>query len=226
MSRQPGTGAVDECARPAEPAPGTDERPARVVVGRVKDSPLRVVGAALSGLVVVVAVGLVVLLAVLPKATGGAALTVLSGSMQPTLRPGDVAVVRGVGIGDVCDKVEVGDIVTYLPEPDDPSLITHRVVAKTVGTFDDGTACRLVTQGDANTSADRPVSPTQVRGVFWYGLPKLGSVKQQVLDHPTAALVVVAVVTAAWWLVPPRRRVITVSVPGPDGQDPAAGGLR
>ena len=209
-------------ARPVVPAQGTDERRAvRAVRAGVTDTPLRVVAAALSGVVVLVAVGLVVLLAVVPKATGGAALTVLTGSMQPTLRPGDVIVVRGVETADVCGKVSVGDIVTFLPEPDDPSLVTHRVVAKTVGTFDDGTSCRLVTQGDANSATDRPISPAQVRGVLWYGLPRLGWVKQWAVDNPSTLLGITVAAAVVWWLLPRRRssRVITVPASAPTPAD-------
>jgi len=182
---------------------------------RTADTPLRIVGAALSGALVLAAVGLVALLVVAPKVTGGAALTVLTGSMQPTLRPGDVVVVRGIDTADVCRQVSIGDIITYLPKADDPGLITHRVVAKTVGTFDDQTTCRLITQGDANSAADDPISPKQVRGVFWYGLPRLGWAKQWLVDNPAVVVVAMLVVAAAWWLVPRRRPARVVTLPAP-----------
>ena len=228
MSRQSTrpAGEADERARRAAPARGADRRRAlRAVRTERADTPWRVVGAALSGVLVLVVAGLVVLLVVLPKSAGGTAMTVLTGSMQPTLRPGDVVVVRGVDTADVCDKVKVGDVVTFLPEPGDPSTVTHRVVAKTVGTFDDGTTCRLVTQGDANNTADEPISPEQVRGVFWYGLPRLGWAKQWVLDNPTVVLGALAVVVVVSWLAPRRRttRVITVpSAPPPTSDAPPA----
>ena len=230
MSRQERTRperVAHQPARRAVRARGADRRRAlRAVRSGAADTPLRVVSAAVSGVVVLVLVGLVVLLGVLPRATGGAALTVLTGSMQPTLRPGDVVVVRGVHTADVCDKVGVGDIVTFLPEPGDPSTITHRVVAKTVGTFDDGTSCRLVTQGDANNTADEPISPQQVRGIFWYGLPKLGWAKQWVVGNPTTVLGIVAAAAIVWWLLPRRRstRVVTVpSGPASGTSGPASG---
>jgi len=126
---------------------------------------------------------LVVAVVVVPPITGGASLTVLTGSMRPVLQPGDVAVVRGIQPGDVCRDVRIGQIVTYLPKPDDPALITHRVVSKTLGSFQDGTLCRLITQGDDNSAADAPVSPIQVRGVFLFGVPKLGWVRQWASQH-------------------------------------------
>ena len=112
---------------------------------------------------------------VVPRVLGGDSLTVLSGSMEPTFSPGDVVVVKGVTEAEVCSDVSVGSIVTYFPEPNDPTLITHRVIGKTIGTFEDGTSCRLITQGDANTVVDEPISPAQVRGVFMYGVPGIWS---------------------------------------------------
>ncbi|MCL2466359.1 MAG: signal peptidase I [Micrococcales bacterium] len=198
-------------SRTSEPA-RTAAPGARVRARR--DSPARIVAATVYGAFVLVVLGVVVALAVVPKATGGTALTVLTGSMQPTLRPGDVIVVRAVAPADVCSTIRPGDIVTFLPEPDDPSLITHRVVAKSVGSFDDGTTCRLVTQGDANSAVDEPISPNQVRGVFWYGLPKLGWAKQRLLESSTGVLVLGGLVALVWWLVPRRRpQVVAVSTP-------------
>ena len=195
-------------ARARTAAPG-----ARV---RVKDSPGRVIAATVYGVFVLVVLGLVVALAVVPKVTGSTALTVLTGSMKPTFRPGDVIVVRPVDAADVCDTITIGTIVTFLPEPDNPDLITHRVVAKTVGSYDDKTMCRLVTQGDANSAVDEPISPHQVRGVFWYGLPKLGWVKQRLLESSTGILLAGAVVALVWWLAPRRRsEVVTVSSGAP-----------
>ncbi|MER7797376.1 signal peptidase I [Microbacterium sp. NPDC096154] len=178
------------------------------------DAPWRVLAYALTVAVGTVLTMVVVALLIVPRLTGGQSLTVLTGSMEPALRPGDVVVVRGIAIDEVCGGIGVGDIVTYLPEPDDPSLITHRVVGKTIGTFDDGTACRLITQGDANSAADPPVSPEQVRGVFLYGVPQVGWARQWAAQNATLLLIAAGVAVVAWllWdqLRPRRTRVVTV----------------
>ncbi|MFB9955819.1 signal peptidase I [Cellulomonas denverensis] len=166
--------------------------PSRAVARPWYDSPWRIAGQALTTALAVVLVAALTALVLVPRLTGGASLTVLTGSMEPTFAPGDVIVVRGVD--DVCATVGVGDIVTYFPTPNDPTLISHRVVGKTIGTFDDGTRCRLITQGDANTAADDPISPEQVRGTFLYGIPRLGWVRQWVGDHLQAVILVAAVV--------------------------------
>ncbi|WP_091228167.1 signal peptidase I [Microbacterium sp. 3J1] len=147
------------------------------------ESPWRIAGRAVSLALAVTVLALIAALLVIPRVTGGSSLTVLTGSMEPVLEPGDIVAVRGVAPDAVCAEIGVGDIVTYLPDPGDPTLITHRVVGKTVGTFDDGTDCRLITRGDANSAADPPVSPEQVRGAFLYSLPALGWVRQWATEN-------------------------------------------
>lgn len=177
---------------------------------------LGIIGSAVGAVAGLVVIVLVVALLIVPRVLGGASLTVLTGSMSPVLEPGDVAVVRGVATADVCQDVSIGQIVTYLPDPDDPALITHRVVGKTVGTFDDGTTCRLVTQGDANSAVDDPVSPVQVRGVLLYAVPWLGLAREWAVDH--ASLLVAGGVALLLLLLvvdtvrPARTRVVTSGV--------------
>ena len=182
------------------------------------ESPWRIAVRAMGAALAIIAIALVCALFVIPRLLGGSSLTVLTGSMEPTLMPGDIAVVRGVDQDNVCTSISVGDIVTYLPEPDDPALITHRVVGKTIGNYKDGTDCRLIFQGDNNSAQDDPVSPLQVRGTFMYGVPKLGWLKQGLLDHRGPALVVVVLLVLVYWgwesLRPPRTRVVTLGGPG------------
>ncbi|WP_167456904.1 signal peptidase I [Microbacterium phyllosphaerae] len=182
------------------------------------ESPWRIARRAVSIAFVVAVIALIAALLVVPRVAGGSSLTVLTGSMEPTLAPGDVAAVRGVAPDQVCTEIGVGDIVTYLPEPGSPALITHRVVGKTVGTFDDGTDCRLITQGDANSAADAPVSPEQVRGAFLYSLPALGWVRQWVSENLMMLGIVLGAGLLGYGLWStfrrPRTRVIMASGAG------------
>lgn len=179
------------------------------------ESPWRIAGRAVSLALVVTVIALIAALLVVPRVAGGSSLTVLTGSMEPTLAPGDVVAVLGVAPDQVCTEIGVGDIVTYLPEPGKPALITHRVVGKTVGTFDDGTDCRLITQGDANSAADAPVSPEQVRGAFLYSLPALGWVRQWVSENLMMLGIALAAALLGYGLGStfrkPRTRVIMTS---------------
>jgi signal peptidase len=113
--------------------------------------------------------GLAIVLAVIPALNNGKALTVLTGSMQPTLNPGDVAVVYAVG---GFGEIETGDIVTFLPKPDDPTLVTHRAVGW--GMTGEGEKT-LITRGDANGADDQPVTEKQVRAKFAYRVPWVGN---------------------------------------------------
>ncbi|MDR1768915.1 MAG: signal peptidase I [Propionibacteriaceae bacterium] len=111
--------------------------------------------------------GLVVAGVAVPRALGGLALTVLSGSMEPTFYPGDRIVTEAVAP----DEVEVGDVISYLPKPDDPELVTHRVVG--VG-YSKATGKVFHLRGDANTAEDPPVLGKQIRFRYLYRIPWLG----------------------------------------------------
>jgi len=114
-----------------------------------------------------VVVFLVGALVVVPRATGGVPLAVLSGSMRPTIPPGATVVVRPVDVADL----EVGDIITYQLRSGDPTVVTHRIV----GISRSATETTFTTQGDANPSPDpEPVHAVQVRGKVWYVVPFVG----------------------------------------------------
>ncbi|KAM9866258.1 hypothetical protein ACIFOC_01176 [Leucobacter aridicollis] len=190
------------------------------------DSPWQIAARAIGSAFAIVVIAALAALLVVPRVLGGDSLTVLSGSMEPTFSPGDVVVVKGTDEAKVCTDVSVGQIVTYFPEPNDPTLITHRVIGKTIGTFEDGTSCRLITQGDANSSVDEPVSPAQVRGVFMYGVPGLGWIRQWVSQNPMIVAGIAAAVLIGWGALSSFRkpRTTVVSVPRPQGAGPSGTG--
>jgi len=117
------------------------------------------------------------LLVVAPKIMGGMSLTVLTGSMEPGIMPGDIVVTKGIDEA-AATELSIGDVIVFLPFPDDPTLVTHRIMAKTVTA--DGVA--FVTQGDNNSVEDpwNPVQPHQIRGEVAYVVPKVGFVAQWV----------------------------------------------
>ncbi|MFE6234929.1 signal peptidase I [Cellulosimicrobium sp. NPDC057862] len=145
----------------AAPAAGT------ATADRATRGPLRRAWSVVVGTVMAVLLALVAAVVVLPALLGAAPLTVLTGSMEPALSPGDVVVVRPVDPADV----HVGDVVTFQPVSDDPSLVTHRVVGVTQGA--EGVA-GLTTRGDANDAADDPIVPDQVQGRVAYSVPLVG----------------------------------------------------
>jgi signal peptidase I len=128
----------------------------------------QLVGLAVGGALLLLALGLAGLVVLVPLATGSQALTVLTGSMQPTLPPGTLVVVRPTDV----DEIRVGDVITFQPISGDPTLVTHRVTAR--GVASDGTV-RFTTQGDANDVADAAqITDEQVMGRVWYSVPLVG----------------------------------------------------
>ena len=148
-------------ARACGPASVHPERPARRLLSKT--------ASALLGVVMVALLALAGAAVVVPKILGATPLAVLTGSMEPVYSPGDVVVVQPVEP----EQVQVGDVVTFQPVSDDPTLVTHRVVAVTLGS--DGLA-NFVTRGDANGADDDPIVPEQVMGRVVYSIPLIGHV--------------------------------------------------
>lgn len=136
---------------------------------------------------------------VVPRVLGGTSLTVLTGSMKPTFDPGDVIIVAEVDPADV----KVGDIVTFQPISDNPLLITHRVVGKSVGA--DG-ELQFITQGDANGAADAPIVADQIKARYVYHLPWLGHVVEPFDGRgPLVATgIAIALIAYGIWCFVPR----------------------
>jgi len=128
-------------------------------------------GLSLGLLLLVLATAMVTI--VIPKVAGGVPLTVLTTSMKPHLPPGTLLVVRPEPV----DRIHLGDVVTYEPNPNDPTVISHRVVGIT--TSSDGSRVFTV-KGDNNAEADPPVKAKQVKAVLWYSVPYLGWVNNAV----------------------------------------------
>ncbi|NJC71083.1 signal peptidase I [Planosporangium thailandense] len=123
--------------------------------------------------------------AVLPRAVHGAALTVLTGSMTPTIQPGSVVVIRPVDAG----TLRIGDVVTYQRTAGKAEYVTHRIVAVNEQT----TPVTFTTKGDANRGADiDPVPSTAIRGKVWFHVPYLGFVRNSVGNRSTVLSVAVA----------------------------------
>jgi signal peptidase len=122
----------------------------------------------------------------LPRLTGSVPLTVLSASMEPALPPGTMLVVRPLA-QDQLNQIRVGDVISYQPNPNDPTLVTHRVIGIT--SVADGSFI-FTTKGDANAQPDPPVRSIQVRAVLWYSLPGLGWVNDTVNAHGNRAWII------------------------------------
>ena len=83
---------------------------------------------------------------------------VLTGSMQPTISPGEMILIKNQG------HYNEGDIVTYLDE--DNFFITHRIIQ-----INDSTC---ITQGDNNNIQDLPFDKNNILGSVIYHSKVLG----------------------------------------------------
>lgn len=156
---------------------------------------------------------------VVPRLGGATPYAVLTGSMQPTLPPGTLVVVRPVDPEDI----GIGTVITYQLESGEAAVVTHRVSEVVRGL--DGQV-RFRTRGDANQGSDRVlVRPVQVRGAVWYSVPYLGYFNRYVdgdrrhllTAAAAAALLLYAVVMVGSDVVGRHR----ASRPGPSDGVPA-----
>jgi signal peptidase len=103
----------------------------------------------------------------LPYVFGYRSLTVLSGSMEPTLHVGDVVVVSEISPLDA----RIGDVVSFRDPADSTRLITHRVRSIQRS----GTYVEFVTKGDANTSVEHwKVTQDATIGLVHYRVWRIG----------------------------------------------------
>ncbi|MDN4174025.1 signal peptidase I [Nocardioides sp. SOB77] len=152
-----------------EPAAGgrRDDRPRGARVRRV----LRGLVSLVTSLVLLVCALAFCFLGVGPHLLGYRTSTMLTGSMEPGIAPGDVVVTTPEPVSEVA----VGDVISYHIPVENHRVETHRVVE--VITNDDGSTA-IRTQGDNNENADPWVATLEGDTVWEMQavVPKLGSV--------------------------------------------------
>jgi signal peptidase len=144
----------------------------------------RSAGSAFATVLLLAVLGVALSLTLVPRVMHGAALTVLTGSMEPTYSPGDMVV------SVPQDSYAIGDAITFQPVSGDPSLITHRIIAVQNGP--EGTG--YITRGDANGADDEPIVAAQVMGKVIYSIPYVGHAAQALGSHREILLVVAGAV--------------------------------
>ena len=101
----------------------------------------------------------------LPMPFGVGAAVVISGSMEPTLKVGELVFVRSA------DSYQLGEIIVFQEKKQHDShfeieLTTHRVISV------EGTI--YTTQGDANNTPDGPVELSDIKGKIVWSVPYIG----------------------------------------------------
>lgn len=118
--------------------------------------------------------------------------TVLTGSMSPTYKVGDMIFVK---ISDA-SEISVGDVITFNPSSDSDAYLTHRVSEKLENYEGTGETC-FRTKGDANKVGDSfLIDSSRVIGKVTFGIPGLGYV--------------VRFVQLRWYLIIPVAVMIAV----------------
>lgn len=113
--------------------------------------------------------GVLILAVAGPLPFGARPHTVLTGSMEPAIAPGDLVVDQQISPLDA----RPGDVVTFRDPEDQSRYLTHRV--KSVRRSDPYLA--FVTQGDANNSVEKwRIRPSGELGRVLYTVPWVGHV--------------------------------------------------
>jgi len=102
---------------------------------------------------------------------------IVSGSMTPTIHVGDVVLIRKLPAADL----KVGDIAQYRLKN---ITVNHRIIA----IEGSGKNEVFIFKGDANPSADDPVSPQQIIGKQIALIPKIGLVTMAFRKPPSVPL--------------------------------------
>lgn len=130
------------------------------------------VGLSAGLLAFVILVGTLVI--VVPAATGSTPLTVLTSSMEPTLPPGTLVIVKPAEPSDI----RVGEVMTYQLESGKAVYVTHRVTEKSTSSNGEVT---FTTKGDNNDIEDpAAVQEVQILGEVWYSVPWIGYINNMI----------------------------------------------
>jgi len=101
---------------------------------------------------------------------GHPVMIVLSGSMSPVIRTGDLIFDSPVSATQA-EHLQVGQIISFREAPGSQTIFTHRIV----GIEGSGGTVSYITKGDANNAADTVPRPaSDVIGVFSRAIPRGG----------------------------------------------------
>ena len=115
-----------------------------------------------------------------PSIFGYISMTVLTESMEPGLKVGDLIVVKTFN----AEKAKVNDIITF--KNTNNTLITHRIV----DVVDKKNDVFFQTKGDANNISDQDLIPKElVFGTLQFHIPKAGYIVSFLKSPPGLAIV-------------------------------------
>ncbi|MGL4106842.1 signal peptidase I [Clostridium sp. LP20] len=122
-----------------------------------------------------------------PEFFGYKFFVILTGSMSPTIEPGDLIVVKDLPK----DEIKVDDIITFGKTTD--SITTHRV--KEVRAED---RIKFITQGDANNIQDpAPVFEENVQGSVVKIIPRVGGTVKYIQENILMIMIIILILILA-----------------------------
>jgi signal peptidase len=128
---------------------------------------------------------------------GHPVMIVLSGSMSPVIRTGDLIIDNPVTAAQA-ERLKVGQIVSFREAPGSQTIDTHRIA----GIEHSGGTVSYITKGDANNAPDTAPRPSSdVIGVFSTAIPRGGYLLNAL--HKPLTLLLILVSPVLWFLAGP-----------------------
>jgi signal peptidase len=145
---------------------------------------------------------------------GHPVMVVLSGSMTPVIRTGDLVIDNPVTAAEAND-LHVGQIISFRSAPGSSTIFTHRIVGVTTT----GGTVSYITKGDANNAPDTDPRPAKdVIGVFDRTIPRGGYILNAL--HQPLVLGLLLAAPVLWCIAGPLFEVARAK-DEPAGRDPA-----
>lgn len=121
-----------------------------------------------------------------PNIGGYSPLIVLSGSMEPEIKSGDIIICKQID----SNQVKVNDVIAFFdPDSNSNSVLTHRVVEL----VEENGSLYFRTKGDANNTEDRTLVPADnLVGIYQFAVPKAGDIAM-FMQTPTGLIICVVV---------------------------------
>lgn len=127
-----------------------------------------------------------------PSIGGNAPLIVLTGSMDPTIKAGDLIVTKKIDAEDV----KVGDVISFFdPDGNGSTIVTHRVVSIEIDENSGETFFR--TKGDNNDIVDMTPVPVENLVGRWEGTRFWGLGRVVLFTQSTVGIIVIIAVIVA-----------------------------
>lgn len=127
-----------------------------------------------------------------PSIGGNAPLIVLTGSMDPTIKAGDLIVTKKIA----AEEVKVEDVISFFdPDGNGSTIVTHRVIGIEI----DETSGEIFfrTQGDNNDIADMTPVPAENLVGRWEGTRFCGLGRVVLFTQSTVGMIVLIAVIVA-----------------------------